>query len=148
MRNIMLLPLLMLLTFSSLAQDPLLNTKPPKASYSKRSKDQKTGAFVLCGAGLAGLLGTSIADAGQTVGGAFATLITLGEYEPEYKSYTGAYVLSGACLVGGIYLFTAASKNKRKAKAAMTMGMEKTEVLRYGSVYKRSFPAVGFKIRI
>ncbi len=149
MRNTMLLSLFITLALSSLAQDSLSNKILSKAGYLKRSKAQKTGAWVLTAWGTAGLLITLVADATQTVGGGFLYLISAGTYEQEHKPYTGAYLLSGACVVGGIYLFTASSKNKRKAKAmSITMGMEKTEVLKYNSVYKRSFPTVGLRIRI
>jgi hypothetical protein len=135
--------------FSCEAQDSPDHLQSAKASYVKRYKDQRTGGFVLCAAGLGGLLGTAIADAGQRTGGVIVTLISLGTYEPENKSYTGAYIVSGAFFISGLYLYTAAAKNKRKWKAAsITMGMERTEMLKYNVFCKQSFPTVGLKIKI
>lgn len=94
----------MLFTISSLAQHSILNNKPPKASYSKRSKDHKAGGWLLTGAGTIALIASLSADKGQRLGGSLTVLFTWGAYQPEYTSYAGAYVLSSACLVGGIYL--------------------------------------------
>jgi hypothetical protein len=149
MRNTALCFLLMLTTLSCVSQDSLLNNKPPKASFLKRSKDQNTGAWVLIAAGTGGLIATLSSDAAHNTGEAFGLVFSLGQYQPKYRSYTVAYVVSAVCVASGIYLFTAAAKNKRKWKAtSVTIGMEETGVLKYNAVYKSSFPAVGIKIRI
>ncbi len=69
-------------------------------------------------------------DGGQVVGGAFTDIVSLGSVQPEYKSYTAYYVLSGAVVAGGVYLLFASASNKRKAKAASVfIDMEKAKVL-------------------
>ncbi len=86
-------------------------------------------------------------DGGQVVGGAFTDIVSLGSVQPEYKSYTAYYVLSGAVVAGGVYLLFASASNKRKAKAASVfMNMEKAKILQ-GTVFSyQSFPVVGLKI--
>ncbi|MEO6070000.1 MAG: hypothetical protein ABIN57_11830 [Chitinophagaceae bacterium] len=117
--------------------------------YLKKSKYQKTAAWVLTAAGTTGLLGTWIADGSQTVAGAFITLLTLGTAEPEYKSYTGAYLLSAATVAGGIILFVAASKNKKRAKAASAyFKIEKASFLQLASITNLSYPSVGITISL
>lgn len=149
MRTTMISTLFFLLALSCTGQDSVLKKSLTKDSYLKRTKDQRTGGFVLCAAGVGGLLVTAIADAGRRAGGAFVTIITLGSYEPEYQSYTGTYLVSGACFIGGLYLYSASSKNKRKAKAAsLTIGLEETEMLKNKAFHKRSFPAVGLRVRV
>jgi hypothetical protein len=58
-------------------------------------------------------------------------------------------VISAACVVSGIYLFIASSKNKKKAKAASVfIDMETAPVLQ-GTVFNnQSFPVVGVKIHL
>jgi hypothetical protein len=149
MRNLMLVSLFSAIALSSLAQDSLSNKTLTQADYFNKNKRQKTGAWVLTAAGTVGLLGTLMADASQTVGGSMLYLLSAGSYHQEYKSYTGAYLLSGSCVVGGILLFNAAAKNNKKAKAmTITMQMEKTDQLKGNVVYKHSFPSACVKVRL
>jgi uncharacterized membrane protein HdeD (DUF308 family) len=125
------------------SQDSLLNKKPPKVSFLQRSRDQKAGGWLLTVAGTVGFIATFASHAGQ----ALVSAITLGQ--TKNNSFTAGYVITGACVASGIYLFTAAARNKRKWKAtSVTIGIEKTEVLKYNAVYKNSYPAVGIKIKI
>ena len=149
MKKIIILTMLLAFVAASFGQQITPNQDWKETNYYKKSKKQKTAAWILTGVGTAGLLVTAVADAGQVMTGALVTVISVGTYEPEYKSYTVPYVISAACVVSGIYLFIASSKNKRKAKAATAfIDMETAPVLQ-GTVFnKQSFPVVGVKIHL
>lgn len=112
--------------------------------YLKKSSRQKTTAWVLTATGTAGLLTTLIADASQALGGAFVTVISIGTVEPEYKSYTGYYLLSTLALAGGVTYFISAGKNKGRARALQTtFKMEHAPVLQVNGIKEQSFPSLG-----
>ncbi len=132
----------------SFAQD---STRTPfiETDYLKQSKRQKTAAWILTGVGTAGLLTTLTADASQSVGGAFVTLISFGSVEPEYKSYTAPYILSSVALVCGITLFIASARSKRKMKnLSGFMHMEKVSVLRHNGLQQQSIPVAGIQVQL
>jgi hypothetical protein len=118
--------------------------------YLKKSKKEKTWAWILTSVGTAGLLVTLVADAGQATAGGLTTVFSLGTVEPTYKSYNVPYLLSGAAVVGGITLFVMAGKNKRKARAASVLiNMEKAPVARQQPLVRSQlFPAVGLKLSL
>src|SRR4030095_3314674 len=149
MKKIIILQMLLAVVAASFGQQ--ITPKPlwTESDYYIKSKKQKTAAWILTGVGTAGLIVTLAADAGQALGGALTTAFSVGTVEPEYKSYTVPYVLSAATLIGGIYLFVASSKNKKKARAAsVTINMEKAPTLRGTVLSNHSFPAVGVRIRL
>jgi len=149
MKNIIILTLLLVFATASSCQQIAQKRSLTQADYLKKSKKQKTAAWILAGAGTAGLIVTTVADAGQAVGGGLTTLFSLGTVEPEYKSYTVPYLLNAACVISGIYLFIASSKNKKKAKAASVfINMEKAPVLQQTVFSNQSFPVLGLKISL
>jgi len=149
MKKIIILKLLLAVVAASFGQQMTPNPPWTESDYYIKSKKQKTAAWILTGVGTAGLIATLAADAGQSVGGALTTVFSAGTVEPEYKSYTVPYLISAASVIGGIYLFVASSKNKKKAIAAsVTINMEKAPALRGTVLSKRSFPAVGVRISL
>jgi hypothetical protein len=149
MKKIIILPMLLAFVAASFGQQITPKQNWTETDYYKKSKKQKTAAWIFTGAGTAGLIVTSIADASQALSGGFTTVFSLGTVEPEYKSYTVPYLLSAACVISGIYLFVASSKNKKKAKAATVfINMEKTPVLQQTIISNQSFPAVGVRISL
>jgi len=118
--------------------------------YLKKSKKEKTWAWILTSVGTAGLLVTLVADAGQATGDAFATVVSGGTVEPTYTSYSVPYLLSGAAVASGVTLFVLAGKDRRKARAASVLiNMEKTGVARQQlMVRNQMFPAVGVKLSL
>ena len=120
-----------------------------ESDYYKKSKNQKTAAWILTGAGTLGFVATLAVESTEEVGGALITLASLGTVEPEHHSYTVPYLLSAASVVTGIYFFIASSKNKKKAKAASVfIDTENLEILRGTVFVNQSFPAVGVKIHL
>lgn len=151
MKRIIYGGLFLVLTAPSFAQQTETAPAPPltKADYLRKSKHQKTAAWILTGAGTMGLIGTAVADMSQVTGGIFVTIVTVGTVEPDYKSYAGYYLVSAACLGAGITYFIVAGKNKRKAKALSAyIKMESATALHSAGFSRRSYPSVAVKIRL
>lgn len=160
MRTILLLPLIVLISLTSFAQDSLPSKTYTEAWYLKKSKRQKIVGASLITVGALGMLTTLFSNAAAidfypSITSAFdrgflpgiPPGIPSGEYQPESKSSAGGYVISAIILIGGVVFLEISGVNKKKA-LSMTLGMEKTEILNYNVVSKRPFPAVGLKIRI
>ena len=141
----------LLLTLASPLLSQQINTASSllKADYLRKSKHQKTAAWILTSAGAVGLLGTLVVDMSQVAEGLVITIGTLGMVEPKYKSYTVPYLLSTASLLGGVTLFIAASKNKKKAAHLATLPYLKTErasVLQRTGIGTQRYPAVAVRV--
>ncbi len=133
-------------TFGQQSQTP---SPEPNVDFLKVSKNKKAAGWLLTGVGTAGLMVTLAADAGQVVGNGMVTIFSLGTVKPEYKSYTGAYLLSAAAIGGGVMYFIASSKNSKRAKAknaSVFITVEKAPQLNQTQFQNTSFPAVGTKI--
>jgi len=122
----------------------------PQTDYLKRAKTQRTTGWILTSAGAAGLFLTLVADAAQSVGGGFTTVISLGTVEPEYKSYTTSYLLSAAGLVGGITLLAAAPRNFKKAKAGaiVKLQMDQAYLTQHKSLINPTYPAIAVTLKL
>ena len=145
--------LLLSFTITSFGQLSGSDTLPPltKADYLKKSRHQKTAAWILTGVGTVGLMTTLGADMGQAIGGGLTTIVSLGTVEPEYKSYTGYYLLSAACIGAGIGYFVAASKNKKRAAALNVTTYFKIEKaqMAYGTSFNNQYyPAAAIRIQL
>lgn len=139
----LLLWLLLSATAFSQSAEPL----PSYETYLKKSKKQKTAAWLLTSAGTAGLITTLMLDVNQTTGGIFVTMFTLGTVEPQYKSYTAYYLLSAAAVTGGIIYFIAAKKSRQKAAALQTaFKIDTAPVLHHGGIQKQPYPALSLNI--
>ncbi|MBD0280438.1 MAG: hypothetical protein ICV51_14335 [Flavisolibacter sp.] len=146
---------ILLLSFTALSFSQQTETEPsqtaPNVDYLKRSKHQKTAAWILTSAGTVGLLVTMMSDAAQAVGGGLTTVFSLGTVEPEYKSYTAYYLLSAAGVGAGIGFFIAAGKNKRKAMAmdaSTYLKMERAPVVQSGSIRNQPYPSVAVRMTL
>ena len=151
MRSILFLFIICLFSCAVSAQElPQEEIVKPQTDYLKRAKTQRTAGWILTSAGAAGLLLTLVADAAQSVGGGFTTVISLGTVEPEYKSYTTSYLLSAAGLAGGITLLAAAPRNFRKAKsgATVTLQMDKAYLTQNRSLNNPTYPAIAVTLKL
>lgn len=96
--NRLLISLLFIIsTFRSISQNTLT-----KQDYLKKSKNQKTAAWVMLGGGLTVAVGAAILDVS-------------GDWTKSDTPYMVAVYTGGASMLGSIPLFIAAGKNKRKA---------------------------------
>ncbi len=145
MKKLFVIALALCFETACLAQDTIQKQHFAKKDFQKISTQQKTAAWLLTGAGTTGLLITLVVDAGQQTTGLVTSLFSFGMIEPEHKSYTVPYLLSAAGVIGGIYLFVAASKNKKKG-ASVFINMEKSPALVQSIFKNHSFPVAGVRI--
>ena len=151
--RLIFLSLLMAFTINTFGQQLGIDSSRPvlPIDYLKKSKHQNTAGWILTSIGTAGLVVTLGADMGQTLGGGVITVMSLGTVEPEYKSYTGYYLLSAACLGAGIAYFVAASKNKKRAASlgpSAYLKIEKAHMVYGATCSNQYYPAVALRIRL
>jgi hypothetical protein len=111
--------------FSLFTKNELLKFNNPgdpgeKTDYLQKSRNQKTGAWILLGAGVAGIFAGIAVQANKAPENTYAL------FTDEKTDNTGFVIIgAGACVaIGSIPLFAASSKNKRKASAEL--GIQKT----------------------
>ncbi|HLF45593.1 MAG TPA: hypothetical protein VI548_04175 [Chitinophagaceae bacterium] len=149
MKQILLYLMLLVLPIVSFSQQAQQAAMPVNTDYLKKSKTQKTAAWIITGAGSMGLLVTALADASQETSGALVTFFSLGTVEPTYKSYTGLYLASAALTAVGISFFITSANNKKKAISATTsFKMEKSPTLQNGKLSSHASPALSLKINL
>src|SRR5258705_12673666 len=135
MKKIILFIMLLILSVSSFSQQtnsrPVLN----KQDYLKKSKNQKTTAWVLLGSGAALIL------VGDLIGNS---------KESSFDDAGAGVVIAGAgvlSMLGSIPLFIASGKNKRKAMS-MSFKNEMMPQLQRGSFVNQSIPSFSLKISL
>ncbi len=138
MKKSIILNLLLVFATTSFCQQESTKAKVTSADLLKKSKSQKTFAWVLAGA------------SAISFGKAFADILDEDIFSDEYQhSYGLSLGVGTTSLAGSIILFIASGKYKRKAKAASAfINMEKVPVLQGTSFINQSFPVIGVKIKI
>ena len=132
----MLLPLIV--AASSYALDSTQKKHWTESDYYKKSRRQRTWAWVSTGVGVSVLMMTLVAEGA-------AEVMTLGE--AEGSGYTAPYLIGGACVATGVGLFIAAGENRRKARESVVfIDMERTPVLQQSDIRIRSYPAIGIRV--
>lgn len=140
MKKIILITFLFALATASFAQQAVPKHSITQADYLKKSKRQKTWAWVSTGVGASTLLLTLFADA-------LSTAVTLGQ--GKATGTTAPYLIGAACVTTGVVLFVASGKNRKKANAVSAfINMEKAQVLQRTLFRNHSFSAVGLKISL
>ena len=142
MKKIILLPLLLVIVFTTLGQQIKPSRELIKQDYQLKSKHQKTAAWVLLGGG-AVLLGASLIAGLNEVANS--------DYLLDANT-TGSAVLffTGIIAAGAsIPLFIASARNRRKAvSASLDFHMERPRVMQCTFVAHTSFPALSVKINL
>ena len=122
-----------------------------KADYLRKSKNQKTAAWVLLGGGLAmAITGTIIYDRAYNKAAEedpFGTVLSAG----TNVNPTGAVIATFGTLavIGSIPFFIASGKNKKKARSMSTgFKMENAPSIQRASLVNRSYPAVSIKVSL
>jgi hypothetical protein len=130
------------------------NTIPPvKTDYLKKSKNQKTAAWILLGGGF-GLATTSVAlmavKAGEDVTNAIVAVFGVPPPpENDYTTENTLLITGAAAMIASIPLFSAAAKNKKRARNMTTnIKMEKATIFEKRSFVQSSYPAFAFKINL
>jgi len=134
--------MLMTMAFTSFCQQNHVSQTISHDEYLKKSKNQKTGAWLLLGGGSAlvviGLVSTSTEDVANYVFGGDKTGFNTG----LVLFYTG--VLSG---LGSIPLFIASARNKKKAMSISFKNETAPQIQKSSFVY-RAVPSVSLKISL
>ena len=116
-----------------------------KTDYLQKSKNQKTGAFVLLGIGaaldIAGII-TTASNANKEF-----DYITYGGDQPSvnHGSEIALYIAGTLCLAGSLTLFIV-SKNNKKKGLAIGIEPEQFRQLKKNSFYTLNYPALTLKI--
>ena len=136
MKKIIIYAMLLFVTASSFSQqlNPIQLTRQ---DYLKKSKNQKTAAWVLLGGGIA-LMGTGI-------------LIGSGN-EVSFDNAETSVIIAGIGVlstIASIPLFIASGRNKRKAMNASTyFKIEKTQTIQQTGISFHPLPAISIKINL
>ena len=153
MKIIIPFTLLLLFSLASFCQSTPNELPTVKTDYLKKSKNQKTAAWILLGGGFV-LSTTSILIASPKATedltyGLAGFLV--GEPVPE-NNYTAESILlitGTAAMLGSIPLFIASGKNKKRAMNMTTnIKMEKATIIESQSFVQSSYPDIAFKINL
>ena len=139
MRKIILYTILLLIPAATFCQSTLNEIPAIKTDYLKKSKNQKTAAWMLLGGGI--ILETIT----------FIIVIHDLEYGSDVSRTTQLVMgfTGGAAMLGSIPLFIASRKNKKKAMNMTTnIKMEKATIIERQSFVQSSYPAIAFKINL
>lgn len=140
MKKIIIITWLLVFAATSFSQQSAPKQHWTETDYYKKSKRQKTAAWIFTGAGSVVLLTTLLVEA-------FSVAVTLGT--DKASGTTLPYAIGGACVATGVVLFVASSKNKKKAKAASVfINMEKTPAIQYTTLKSQSFSSLGVRISL
>ncbi len=125
--------MLLILSATSFSQQTNPSQPVTKADYLQKSKNQKTGAWVLLGGGIA-LMGT-----GFLIGG--------GNEASLDNAETGVIIAGIGVLsaIGSIPLFIASGRNKRKGMSLSFKNETAPQILKSSLVYK-PVPSLNLKI--
>ena len=156
MKKIIICSLLLVLTTATFCQQNNPSPTLTKQDYIKKSKNQKTAAWVLLGGGFTlstiGAL-TILPKAGKDIGYAILLLpnAIAGNVQPEPKT---DYTVQTILLIGGltamlssIPLFIAAGKNKTKAMSLSFKNETLLQIQKSSFVY-RPIPSINLKLHL
>ena len=121
----------------------MLKSKVVKTLLQKKSKTQKTAAWILLGGGTV-LSSVGLVIAAENVFSGFG----IGS-SGSYNTGMVLFYAGGAAMFGSIPFFISSAKNKRKSMSASAgIKMEKLPVIRQTSFVQNSYPAVSLKISL
>ena len=153
MRKIILYILLLVIPTTTFCQSTPNDIPEIKTDYLKKSKNQKTTAWVLLGGGFA-LIVTSALIAAPKVTEDYANVfagIFSSEPIPE-NNYTVENILlitGTASMLASIPLFIASKKNKRRAiDMSAHIKMENARMIQNQSFVQTSYPSIALKIKL
>ena len=144
MKLLLIVILLLVVSTASFSQWADTSSAIHETDYLRKSKNQKTAAWILLGGG------ALVTTVGIAVGLAETTEAVLGAFSGEEQSSFSAgaaLTLTGlVAMVGSIPLFIAAGKNRRKAAASVSFKMENSTNLYQYTVSNTRYPAVVVRI--
>lgn len=110
-----------------------------RTDFLKKSKNQKTAAWIATGVGTTIILGTVLSAASDP----------FPEYGEDNTESVGTVpaLIGLACIGTGAYLFIASGRNKKKANvASVFIDIEKAPALTQAVFSNKSFPAIGVRV--
>ena len=118
--------------------------KPPLThdGYMKKSKSQKTVAWILVGGGATMITTGFLIGSKQVEEDPFGALIS-----DEVGASVVLILVGIAATLTSIPLFISSGKNKRRA-AAVSFKMEKTPIINQWTLYKNSYPALSVRLSL
>ena len=153
MKKIILYTLLLLFSVAAFCQSTPNDIPTVKTDYLKKSKNQKTTAWVLLGGGFALTMTSALMAApkvSEDVGNAFVGIFSA-EPAPE-NNYTAENILlitGTASMLASIPFFIASKKNKRKAiDMSANIKMENARMIQNQSFVQTSYPSIALKIKL
>ena len=152
-KKIILYTLLLLFSVTLFCQSTPNNLPAVKTDYLKKSKNQKTAAWLFLSGGFALTVTSALVaapklteDYGNAIAGFFSA-----EPVPE-NNYTAENILlvtGTAAMLSSIPLFIASKKNKKRAMNMTTnIKMEKATIIERESFVQSSYPAIALKIKL
>lgn len=135
MKQIIMLVLLLSLAAVTFSQQSEPVNANVNVDYLKKSKNQKTAAWILTSAG--------------TIAIAAAFIHDLNNIFTDSKSLTGFYIAGASMISGGVILFTASGRNKRKAASTSTAFLQ-TRFIMGTSMIKgdnKNYPALNITVK-
>ena len=153
MKKVTIYFLLLIIPAASFCQQTNANIPAVKTDYLKKSKNQKTTAWVLLAGGFAlSTTGILIAapKAEEDISYGFGGFLT-GEPAPQ-NNYTAENILlvtGTVAMLSSIPFFIASKKNKRKAmNMSANIKMENATMIQQQSFVQSSYPAIALKIKL
>lgn len=135
MKKIVVFLWLIVFSLASFGQKTDSTTTIAKPDYMRKSNNQKVLAWVLTGGAVAIFVGAVVHDVNN--------LFT------DESAGTGWYIASAAMLGGGITLFIASSKNRKKANdLSFFMNLENVPTLQGAVVANHPVPSIGLSIKL
>lgn len=136
MKKIIICVLLLITAIATFSQQTTPSPSLTKQDYLKKSKHQKTVAWILLGGGI------------FSTGLSTVRLNFAGSEGEENNSNRTVFLVTGLAAIGAsIPFFISASKNKKKA-ADVSFRMEKAPRIQQGSFVYRSYPALSFRLNL
>ena len=132
---------LLLLAVSAASFSQPTTTPPEKADYLKKSKSQKTIAWILAGGGV-GMAAIAIASYN------YGDIVNVIEGDNRSINTKGAFlIIGGITALSSIPFFIASGKNKRKGMS-LSFKNETVPLLQNGSFANRPVPSLALKISL
>jgi len=151
MKKVIAFTILLAITTNSFCQQTDSLKLVAKTDYLRKSKNQKTAAWILLGGGMAMVVTGSIIYGNDYNKAAeqdpFWTAVSYG----SNVNPTGAVIATVGVLAaaGSIPFFIASGKNKKRARAISTgLKMENAPFIQRTSLVNRSYPAVSIKLSL
>ena len=144
MKRIILILTAAMFFFKSFGQQIEPAPASPKQDYLKKSKKQKTAAWILLGAGTAMIITGVALQANEIKNDPYNPVAPLTDQSESGAAFFGVGLLAAA---GSIPLFIASSRNKRKA-ASISFKNERFQYLKNSSVVYLPMPAVSLKVSL